>query len=56
MTSEQFARVACAVLAAIVALATVALTLAQWFYWDDTGAAFATFLGGGFVAAFLKPE
>ena len=56
MNPEQFTRVACAVLAAIVALVTVALTLAQWLYWNDPGAAFATFMGGGFVAAFLKPE
>lgn len=56
MTSEQITRVACAALAALVALITVALTLAQWLYWNDPGAAFATFMGGGFVAAFLKPE
>ena len=56
MNPEQLARVVGAVLAAIVALLTVALTLAQWLYWNDSGAAFATFMGGGFVAAFLKPE
>lgn len=56
MTTEGQMRIGATVAALVVALGTVALTLAQWFYWDDGGAAFATFIAGAFIAAFLKPE
>ncbi len=43
-------------LCALIALGTIGLTLAQWFYWGDGFAAFATFIGGGCAVAFITPS
>lgn len=49
-------RCALMALCALIALATIGLTLAQWLYWGDGFAAFATFVGGGCAVAFLTPS